>query len=131
MDGSGPPDQGRLELFTSTSGYLVLDSLFIRGASKRFEPFANTIHLCRTACDLVTNSVSRATSFFVTQIPAQTEGVGRLVVLTLSEILRAAIVEPEDRVVQIQPGDRRREAFPEVNATLRVHLKMRVKGVVA
>jgi hypothetical protein len=63
--------------------------------------------------------------------PAQAYFVGRLVVLALRHVLRAAVVEAEDLVVQVQALHLELQAAIDACAHLRVHLEMRVEVVVA
>jgi len=76
-------------------------------------------------------SVRRMTrSPFVVEFPLEAKRVGRLVELALHHILRAAIVEPKDFIVQVQSRYNCRQAPAKVIAGLRVHLEVRVKIVV-
>ena len=64
------------------------------------------------------------------EIPTKAKRICRFVVFALHHKLRAAVVEPEDFVVQIQTGDDRSNALPKVVAGLRVNLEMRVEIIV-
>src|ERR1039458_7853542 len=44
--------------------------------------------------------------------PAQTKGKGGLIVLALDHVLRAALVEPEDFVIEVETGDEQTQTVP-------------------
>jgi hypothetical protein len=63
---------------------------------------------------------------FVPQIPAEAETVGGFVVLALTEVRCASEVESEHFVIQVQTRGDRGKALSQINAALRVHLKVRI-----
>jgi len=60
------------------------------------------------------------------EIPTKAKCIGRLVVFALHHKLRAAVVEPEDFIVQIQTRDNRSDTLPKIVAALCVDLEVRV-----
>src|SRR5579862_5825517 len=63
--------------------------------------------------------------------PAEAGRHGRLIILTLDQVLRGALIEAEYGVVQIQPVHDEGEPTAQPNAALRIHLEVRIKIDVA
>jgi len=65
----------------------------------------------------LTNRGERANQLLVLRLlmvlsPAETAHVGRLVILALDHVLRAAVIEAEDRVIHVFSDSLRRESLP-------------------
>src|SRR5580693_2552945 len=70
-------------------------------------------------------------SVLPSRLPAQAEGVSWLVVLALSHVPRAAIVETKHFVRKIEALHQRRETLRHAVTGLRINLQMRVEIVIA
>src|ERR1700691_3646613 len=73
----------------------------------------------------------RCSSVFSSRLPAQAEGIGRPVVFALSHIPRAAVVETEDLVGEVQALPEHGEALRDAIAGLRIDLQVGVEVVVS
>src|SRR5207253_7517124 len=69
--------------------------------------------------------------FFVQRRPADARGNSRPVVFALDHVLRAAVVEAENLVVDIQAIHDELKAIRQSHAALGIELQMRVEIVVA
>src|SRR5271169_1163164 len=59
------------------------------------------------------------------RLPAQAEGVSRPIVLTLDDVPRAAVVEAENLIRQVQPLHEHSKTLPHAVAGLGVDLQVR------
>ena len=65
------------------------------------------------------------------QVPADTTRIGGLVILALHHVLRASVVETEDRIIHVFPNRHHRETVANVVAHLGIDLSVRIEVVIA
>src|SRR6202007_1171358 len=76
-------------------------------------------------------AVDNAGLLFVSRRPAEAGGDGGPIVFALEHVFRAAVIEAEDFVVDVQPVHDERQTVSHADAALRVEFKMAVEIVVA